>query len=81
MKAGSVWYGGAREIHGATWKKAFFVFKIGFKIYLRIIKKNNSADLEIGFLTKSIQKPYWRKFTAFTVWGVKPIIIGSTLVF
>ena len=27
---------------------------------LRIIKKNHAADPEIGFLTKSISKPYGR---------------------
>ena len=31
---------------------------MGVKMNLRIITKNHAADPEIGFLTKSISKPY-----------------------
>ena len=31
---------------------------MGLKMNLRIISKNHEADREIGFLTKSISKPY-----------------------
>ena len=33
---------------------------MGVKMNLRIITKYHAADLEIGFLTKSISKPYGR---------------------
>ena len=36
------------------------ISKIGVKINLKIITKNHAADPEIGFLTKSISKPYGR---------------------
>ena len=35
-----------------------FDLRIAVKINLRIITKNDAADPEIGFLTKSISKPY-----------------------
>ena len=34
-----------------------FISKMGVKMNLRIITKNNAADSEIGFLTKSISRP------------------------
>ena len=33
---------------------------MGNKINFRTIKKNNAADSEIGFLTKSMSKPFGR---------------------
>ena len=33
---------------------------MGVKMNLRIITKNRAADPEIGFITKSILKPYGR---------------------
>ena len=36
------------------------ILKMDVKINSRIIMKNNAADPEIGFLTKSILKPYGR---------------------
>ena len=38
------------------------------KINLRIITKNHAADPEIGFLKKSISKPYGRTTAMPTVW-------------
>ena len=34
---------------------------MGAKVNLRIITTNHAADPEIGFLTKSISKPYGRE--------------------
>ena len=41
---------------------------MGVKINLRIITKNHAADSEIGFLTKSIRKPYSRHAAMPTAW-------------
>ena len=41
------------------------------KMNLRIITKNHTADPEIGFLTKSISKPYGRAMTMPTVWELR----------
>ena len=38
------------------------------KIFLRMITKNHAADLEIGFLLKSILKPYGRAAVIPTAW-------------
>ena len=38
---------------------------------LRIITKNHAADSEIGFLTKSILKPYGRATALPTAWEIK----------
>ena len=47
--------------------KEFFSFilisKMGVKMISRIIMKNLAADPEIGFLTKSISKPFGRART------------------
>ena len=40
------------------------------KMNLRIITKNHAADPEIGFLTKSISKPY----SMPTAWELKAIL-------
>ena len=37
-------------------------------MYFRMITKNNEADPEIGFLTKSISKPYGRATAMPTAW-------------
>ena len=45
------------------WCQGIFLHKfskMGVKMNLRIITKNHQADLEKGFLTKSISKPYGR---------------------
>ena len=41
---------------------------MGVKINLRIITKNHAADPEIGFLTKSILKPYGRAMAIPPAW-------------
>ena len=38
---------------------------------LRIIPKNHTADPEIGFLTKSISKPYGRATVMPTAWELE----------
>ena len=38
------------------------------KMNLRIIMKTNAADPEIGFLTKSISKPYGHATAMPTAW-------------
>ena len=38
------------------------------KMNLRVITKNHAADLEIGFLTKSIPKPYGRPTAMPPAW-------------
>ena len=38
------------------------------KMNFRIIMKNRAGDLEIGFLTKSIFKPYDRATVVPTAW-------------
>ena len=43
-------------------------FKNGCKMNLRIITRNNAADPEIGFLTKSISKPYGRATAMPPAW-------------
>ena len=48
-----------------------FDFKNGFKMNLRIITKNPVATPEIGFLTKSISKPYDRATALPTAWELK----------
>ena len=41
---------------------------MGVKMNLRIITKNHPADPEIGFLTKSISKPYGRATAMPPAW-------------
>ena len=41
---------------------------MGVKINLRMITKNHAADQEIGFLTKSISKPYGRAMAMPPAW-------------
>ena len=41
---------------------------MGLKMNLRIIKKNQAADPEIGFLTKSILQPYGHAAAMPTAW-------------
>ena len=41
---------------------------MGVKMNLRIITKYHAADLEIGFLTKSISKPYGYGTAMPTAW-------------
>ena len=41
---------------------------MGVKMNLRIITKDHAADPEIGFLTKSILKPYGREAVIPTAW-------------
>ena len=48
-----------------------FDFKMGVKMNLRIIPKNHVSDLEIGFLTNSISKPYGRATAMPTAWEFK----------
>ena len=38
------------------------ILKVGVKMILRMITKNHTPDPEIGFLTKSILKPYGRAY-------------------
>ena len=44
---------------------------MGVKMNLRIITKNHAADSEIGFLTKSISKPYGRATAIPPAWELK----------
>ena len=41
---------------------------------LRIITKNNETDPEIGFLTKSIAKPYGRATAMPPAWELKEVL-------
>ena len=41
---------------------------MGVKMNFRIITKNHAADPEIGFLTKSISKPYGRATATPPAW-------------
>ena len=41
---------------------------MGVIMYSRIITKNHETDPEIGFLTKSILKPYGRATAMPTAW-------------
>ena len=43
---------------------------MGVKMNLRIITKNHEADPEIGFLTKSISKPYGAATAMPPAWGL-----------
>ena len=45
-----------------------FELKMGVKMNLRLITKNYGADQEIGFLTKSILKPYGRATAMPPAW-------------
>ena len=44
---------------------------MGVKMNLRIIMKNHAADPEIGFLTKTISKPYSRTTAMPPAWKLK----------
>ena len=44
---------------------------MGVKMNLRVITNNHEADPEIGFLTKSILKPYDRATTMPPAWELK----------
>ena len=48
---------------------------MGVKINSRIITKNHAADPEIGFLTKSILKPYGLATAMPTAW--KLILVSN----
>ena len=48
-------------------------FKIVVKMNFRMITKNHAADPEIGFLTKSILKPYGRIIAMPTAWELPEI--------
>ena len=49
---------------------------MGVKMNLRIIAKNLAADPEIGFLTKSILKPFGRATALPTAWKLKMLILN-----
>ena len=55
-----------------------FYFKIAVKINFRIIKKNHPADPEIGFLTKSISKPYDSATDMPTAREIREVIPNET---
>ena len=44
---------------------------MGVKRNLRLISKNYEADPEVGFLTKSISKPYGRATAMPTAWELR----------
>ena len=46
---------------------------MGVKMNLSIITKNHEGDLEIGFLTKAISKPYGRATVMPPAWKLKNI--------
>ena len=50
---------------------------MGVKMNLRIITKNDAADPEIGFLTKSISKPYGRATAMPPAWELKKFCPSS----
>ena len=51
---------------------------MGVKMNSRIITKNHAADPEIGFLAKSILKPYGHATAMPTAWELK-VIVSSYL--
>ena len=53
------------------------ISKIGVKVNLRIITKNHAADSEIGFLKKSITKPYGRATAMPPAWESNNATIPS----
>ena len=65
---------------GAVFEKEFFlvqrnflrflIAKMGVEMNPRIITKIHAADQEIGFLIKSISKPYGRATAMPTAWGL-----------
>ena len=50
---------------------------MGVNMNLRKITKNHEADREIGFLTKSISKPYGRATAMPLAWELKWKNVGS----
>ena len=44
---------------------------MGVKMNLRIVTENHAADPEIGFLTKSISKPYGRATAMPPAWELR----------
>ena len=54
---------------------SIFILKMVVKMNLRILTKNHAADPEIGFLTKSILKPYGRVAAMPTAWDSKNVFI------
>ena len=46
---------------------------MGVKLNLKMVAKNHVADPEIGFLTKSISKPYDRATTMSPAWELRKI--------
>ena len=47
---------------------------MGVKMNLRITTKNHADDPEIGFLTKSISRPYGRAMAMPTAWELTHVI-------
>ena len=54
---------------------------MGVKMNLGIITKNHAADLEIGFLTKSISKPYGRSTAMPPAWELSYLIFWRNFIF
>ena len=52
------------------------ISKMGVKMNLRIITKNHKADPEIGFLTKSISKPYGSAMAMPQAWVLRSLCVG-----
>ena len=48
---------------------------MGVKMTLRIITKNHAADLEIGYLTKLIFKPYSRATAIPQAWDLNEFLV------
>ena len=54
---------------------------MGVKMNLGMIMKNYAADPEIGFITKSISKPYGRSTAMPPAWKLTSILIGYFCIF
>ena len=65
------------------WCQRFFseilIVIIGVKMNLRILMKNHAADPEIGFLAKSISKPYDPAMAMPVAWELKAPSWSPTL--
>ena len=54
---------------------------MGVKMNIGMIMKNYAADPEIGFITKSISKPYGRSTAMPPAWKLTSNLIGYFCIF
>ena len=52
------------------------ISKMSVKMNFRIITKNHEVDPEIGFLTKSISKPYGRTTAMPPAWELRQVFFN-----